>query len=222
MKSDEKEIINILIRYSILVILAFVGLELFYYIFLPLTKHPIFYVLSLFHYSVVRENTIYIGKYTIEIVGACIAGSAYYLLLILNLSTGKTSWIDRLKLFLFSFGMFFVINLIRIYVLSVMYLNDSPIFDATHKLFWYFGSTIFVVLIWFFGTYLFKIKSTPFYTDIKNLYLYTKMKNERKNKLNLIKNGSEEAKKLRKIRNNSRIKLSSKKVISKKEIKKKN
>jgi hypothetical protein len=39
-------------------------------------------------------------------------------------------------------------------------------FDAVHRSIWYFGSTIFVVLLWFLNVYLFRIKSVPAYTDI--------------------------------------------------------
>jgi exosortase/archaeosortase family protein len=182
MKEDHKKIRNMFLRYFILLLIAVPGLDLFYFLFLPLTKYPVFFGLKLFYEPVLLQNVIFVGRYTIEIVGACIAGSAYYFLLILNLSTARIDLKTRLKLVLTTFGAFFLINLVRIYVLSIMYLEGSPMFDATHKLFWYFGSTVFVVLIWFFGTYYFKVNAIPFYTDLKYMYSHTKRKPKEKPK----------------------------------------
>lgn len=167
-------------RYLLLMVIALPGLDLFYFLFLPLTKYPVFFGLKLFYDPVLLDNVIFVGKHTIEIVGACIAGSAYYFLLILNFSTAKIKAADRVKLILTTFGIFFLINVIRIFVLSIMYLEGSPLFDVTHKLFWYFGSTIFVVLIWFFGTYVYKVTTIPFYTDLKYMYSHTKREEKSK------------------------------------------
>lgn len=173
MKGDVKKFRNIFIRYLILILIAIPGLDLFYYLFLPLTKFPVFWGLQAFYSPVLLGNVIFIGLKSIEIVGACVAGSAYYFLLILNLVTPGIRIKKRLGLLFYSFGTFFLINVIRIYVLSIMYIEGSTLFDVTHKLFWYLGSTIFVVLIWFFGVFLFKVNSVPFYTDLKFMYSKT-------------------------------------------------
>ena len=52
----------------------------------------------------------------------------------------------------------------------MIFISGSSLFDITHKLFWYFGSIIFVVGIWFIEVKYFKLKEIPFYSDIKLLY----------------------------------------------------
>jgi exosortase/archaeosortase family protein len=121
-----------------------------------------------------------IDNFAIEIIGACIAGSAYSLLLILNLSVPNIKIKQRIKLLLFSFSSLLIINILRIFILSVLFVQGISFFDITHKLFWYAGSTIFVVAIWFTGIKLFKIKEIPFYSDIK--YLLALRKNTKKTK----------------------------------------
>lgn len=180
MKADEKRFASIFLRYIILVLIAIPGMDLFYYLFLPLTKYPIYYFTSLFYDKLfLMDNVLFIGKKSIELVGACIAGSAYYFLLILNLSTPSLKIKKRIGLLLFTFGTFLLINLIRIQSLTIMFLNESELFDLTHKLFWYLGSTVFVVLIWFLGVKIFQIKEIPFYTDLK--YMYSKSSLNKKN-----------------------------------------
>ncbi len=70
----------------------------------------------------------------------------------------------------FAFSAFLLVNLLRIFILSLMFINGSSFFDITHRLFWYFLSTVFVIVIWFTEVKLFKIKEIPFYTDLKYLY----------------------------------------------------
>ena len=107
---------------------------------------------------------------TIELIKACVAGSAYYLLFILNMSVPKIKITKRLKMILFSFITLLIINLLRIFALSVMYVNHVSWFGLAHKLFWYAGSIIFVLLIWFHQVKKYKIKEIPFYSDLKFLY----------------------------------------------------
>ncbi|MDP3758201.1 MAG: pacearchaeosortase, partial [Candidatus Daviesbacteria bacterium] len=76
-----------------------------------------------------------------------------------------------LKMLLFSFVFLLILNLLRIVILSLIFVYSSEnFFDIAHKLFWYLGTTIFVVLIWFIEARTFKIKETPIYSDIKFLY----------------------------------------------------
>ena len=75
-----------------------------------------------------------------------------------------------------SFGCFLILNIARIFFLSIAYVNGYSWFDFTHKLFWYLGSSIFVVGIWFAEVKLFKIKQIPFYSDLKFLYGHSNLK----------------------------------------------
>lgn len=157
----------IVMRYIILLGLVF-SLPLFYKIFSPLTIYPVVWLLHRAYGEIIlTQNIISIfGKILIELIPACIAGSAYLLLLILNLSL-PMGLKQRIYTILASFTILLVLNIFRIFILSLMYVNGNDFFDITHKLFWYGLSTFFVVGIWFLMVRLFKIKGIPVYTDIK-------------------------------------------------------
>jgi len=169
----KKEVINrvylILIRY--IVILGFVfSLPIIYKILTPLTVYPVGRLLDLVYQQVIISgNSILINNnILVELIPACIAGSAYVLLLILNLSTPMRLK-KRIYSIVFSFISLLIINILRIVILSIMYYNGNSYFDITHKLFWYGLSIIFVIGIWFLTVKLFSIKDVPVYTDVKYL-----------------------------------------------------
>jgi len=163
---------NVIIRYLILIAVAIPNLFLFYIIFNPLTVLPVYFLLGLFFDASLFSSSIILlnGFFPIELIEACIASSAYYLLLILNLATPGLKLKTRIYSILFSFAVFLVINILRIFILSLVAISGSPVFDITHKVFWYLVSTLFVVGIWFAEIKLFKIKEIPIYSDLKNLY----------------------------------------------------
>ena len=169
-----KRVSSIILRYLILVLVAIPNLYIFYFIFTPLTTYPVYFLLNLFYDASMAGNLINIGCSTIALIGACIGGSAYYLLLILNLSTPKIKFKRRMRILGFAFASFLLINILRIFLLSLMFLKNSTWFDITHELFWYFGSIIFVVAIWFIEVKYYKIKEIPFYSDLK--FLSSKLK----------------------------------------------
>ena len=178
MEKLDKNILGMFIRYLALVFVAFPNLWIFYFIFTPLTVYPTYFLLNLFFdASLISEAVIMIGqRVPIEIIDACVAGSAYYFLLILNLTTGKIKIKTRIYMVLFAFSLFLIINIIRIFLLSLLAVSGSSFFGITHILFWYLLSTIFVVGIWFAQVKIFKIKEIPFYSDIKFLYRQSRMK----------------------------------------------
>ena len=169
MKRDAQKIIDVIIRYSILLVIGILGTPFFYSIFTFLTIEPVYLLLNIFFNPSLISNIITINNLPIEIIGACVAGSAYYLLLILNLSMPKIKLGKRIMLLLFSFSLLLILNILRIFLLSVLYVSQFSLFDIAHKLFWYIGSIIFVVGIWFLSVWIFKIKEIPFYSDIKSL-----------------------------------------------------
>lgn len=178
MKNNIKSII---LRYLILVLAALPGMGIFYLIFSPLTIYPVFWLLNLFLETSFCQactipHTILINQFRIEIIGACIAGSAYYFLLILNLATPKIKTKQRLKMLIGGFLVFLIMNILRIFFMSLMYVNSSNLFDFAHKAIWWVGTTIFVLAIWFVEVKIFKIKEIPFYSDIRFLYNGTKRK----------------------------------------------
>ncbi|HEA46727.1 MAG TPA: pacearchaeosortase [Candidatus Pacearchaeota archaeon] len=171
MAKKSSGLLDIVIRYLILVLVALPNLFLFYFVFKPLTAYPVFWLLSLFHNAIFLNGDIIVLnlEISIELIRACIAGSAYYLLLILNLSTPKIKLKQRINLILTAFGAFLVLNILRIFFLSLMAVSGSSYFNATHQLFWYLFSTVFVIGIWFVQVKKFKIKEIPFYSDLKFL-----------------------------------------------------
>jgi len=163
-----KRLKSVSFRYILLVLIALPNLWLFYKIFKPLTIYPVYFLLSLFFDASLFGNVILLfNSVPIEFINACIAGSAYYLLLILNLSTHGIDFTKRIKMVVIAFASLLLINILRIFVLSMMYVSGSSWFDFTHELFWYLGSIVFVVAIWFLEVKYFRIKEIPFYSDIK-------------------------------------------------------
>jgi exosortase/archaeosortase family protein len=166
----KSQIFNIFLRYFILIIVAIPNLYLFYLIFTPLTIYLSYFILNIPYSVILNGNILDFGYKSIEIVGACVAGSAYYLLLILILSLPNISPVKRIKIILSSFLMLLVVNVLRIILLTSLYVENFSYFNISHKIIWYLGSTLFVVLIWFFNMKIFKIDEIPFYSDIKFLY----------------------------------------------------
>lgn len=161
---------DILLRYSILVLIALPNLYLFYLILTPLTIYPVYFILNLFFNATLTGSTIFIQGLVIEIIKSCVAGSAYYLLFILNLGTPNIKLNKRIKMILISFTAFLLLNISRIVILSVLALSNYSFFDITHKLSWYILSVLFVVGIWFTLVKIYDIKQIPFYSDFKLLY----------------------------------------------------
>lgn len=173
-----KRAVFILLRYLILIILAFDNLAIFYLIFTPLTFYPSAFILSLITNTASNPhlNQIILNGIVIELIPACIAGSAYYLLLILNLTTPLKP-AQRAKSIAFLFISFLFVNILRIVLFSL--ILGWEYFNVTHKAIWYIGSTIFVVALWFINVKIFNITSLPVYTDLKHTIYEIKHKNHK-------------------------------------------
>jgi len=176
MRQSSKPFLDIIIRYAILVLAAIPNLAIFYWIFTPLTIYPTYYLLNIFFEVSLSGNIIHtMGDY-IEIIAACVAGSAYYLLLILNLSLKNIKTNKRIKMLLFAFLAFLIVNVLRVFLLSTIFILEFSWFDVAHKLSWYIGSVVLVVAIWFTEVKIFKIKEIPFVSDLKFLYKKSRRK----------------------------------------------
>ena len=172
-----KQFMDIFARYFILVLAAIPSFWIFYLIFTSLTIYPTFLILNLLFDSILIKNVIIINnEIPIEIIKACIAGSAYYLLLVLNLSTPKINVKKRIKMIFVASSALLIMNILRIVFLSVIFLEGFPFFVLAHQFFWYFLSTVFVVAIWFSEVKFFKIKEIPFYSDFKFLHKHSFLK----------------------------------------------
>jgi len=191
-KSSKNKISNILFRYLILILLVIPIIPLGKYlvnlwelvaidfILAPLTIYPVYFLLNLFFDVILFSEMILLieGILPIELIPACIAGYAYYLLLALNLSTPNMESKTRIQGIIFSFAVLFILNIFRIFILSSLAMSNSIYFDVTHQLFWYSISTFFVVAIWFAEVKIFKIKEIPFYSDLKYLFEKSNLKSK--------------------------------------------
>lgn len=167
-KSDNSKIISIASRYSILILLGLGNLFIFYKTFTPITIAFVSSLISIFYKTNIIGSRIIFNSTTIELIPACIAGSAYYLLLILNLSTPNIKITKRITAIILSFVILLLFNSLRIFTLSLF--SNSYYFNQIHMFFWYFLTTVFVMLIWIITIKIFKIKSIPFYSDISYFY----------------------------------------------------
>jgi len=169
MNKKEKRFLGISIRYLFLILVAFNSFWIFYFILRPLTLYPVYFLLKTFYNVSLSGIILQVEKVSIEIINACIAGSAYYLLLILNLSIPSKIF-KRLKMICFAFLLLLIMNILRIFFFSLLAISGSSFFDLTHKIFWYFLSIFFVLGIWFLEVKIFKIKEIPLYSDLKFIY----------------------------------------------------
>ena len=173
-RKNNNYIFDLIIRYFLAFAASYNGLFTFYYIFTPLTIYPVLFILNLFISPILNGNTIILREFTIELIPACIAGSAYYLLFILNMVVPNVDIVKRVKMILFSFASLLILNILRILSMIALASYNLSFFNLAHKFFWYFLNIILVVIIWFVEIAIFKIKSIPFLDDISNLYKLTK------------------------------------------------
>jgi len=174
-KDKDTNFYFIFLRYLIILLFGLGNLFIFYAILTPLTVYPVYYLLKLFYITGLNNTSIYIGahgffnsSHIVEIIPACVAGSAYYLLFILNMAT-EMNFKKRIYSLIYSFVFLLILNIARIIILVILFVNGSSYFEITHKIFWYSLSVIFVVLIWFSETKLFKIKNIPVYSDFARI-----------------------------------------------------
>ncbi|MFZ5954974.1 MAG: pacearchaeosortase [Nanoarchaeota archaeon] len=174
------KISKLFFRYFIIFLFGIGNLYLFYLILRPLTEKIIMLILSSFSAASIKNGVILFKSQRIELINACLAGSAFYLLFILNLSTPDISLKDRINIMLFSFGSLFLINILRLIIL--IFLDYSVYFNVSHLISWYFLSTIFVFLIWISSVKFFKIEEIPIYSDIKFILELIKQSKKSKRK----------------------------------------
>lgn len=168
MDKQIKNIVEIFSRYLLIVVLGLGNLYLFYEFLTPLTISILDAILSLSGDSLVIGNSIHFKRVIFEIIPACIAGSAFYLMFILVFSTREITFRRRLAVLLSSFVLLFSFNMTRlVFLVSIV---RASYFQAVHWLLWNFVSIIFVVGIWILMVHLFRLKNIPIYSDLKYLF----------------------------------------------------
>jgi exosortase/archaeosortase family protein len=167
MRKENLWIFDVVLRYLIAA-LSFLITPIFYVVFKPLTIWLTYLILSIFYSVQITGNSLFFPDFnaSVEIISACIAGNAYFLLFLLNLLTRDIKTIKRIYALLFSFCCLFLINILRLVLIIPMFLNNSAWFDITHKLFWFVLSIIFVALIWILTIKVFRIREVPVYSDV--------------------------------------------------------
>ncbi|HOW36954.1 MAG TPA: pacearchaeosortase [Candidatus Pacearchaeota archaeon] len=174
---------SLMSRYVLIILAAFANLWIFYKIFTPLTVYPVYWALKLFFPLELVNSELILINNTIEIwlIPACIAGAAYYLLFALNLSLPNVKTVKRIKMILFAFSLLLIVNILRIILMSLLYIQGNPLFDIAHLAFWYGISILFVIFIWFLEVKIFRIKDIPIYSDLRALYLASIKRDSKRN-----------------------------------------
>src|SRR3989344_3060397 len=111
MKKEHLHSIEIAIRYFLIIISAVPNFWIFYLIFTPLTVYISYFIFQIFFDANVLRNIIILNNSVpIELIESCIAGAAYYLLFVLNMSVPNIKIKKRLLMILFSFSALLIVN----------------------------------------------------------------------------------------------------------------
>ena len=157
---------SLIIRILLAVVIP---IQLFYFVFKPITIGLSEAVFRIIGYSTsVVGDYILVNNKLFEFVPACIAASAYYLLILLILFTKDINFILGFKLFISGAALLLGMNILRIFILVLVLIKYGVnYFEAVHLFFWTFIASVFVVLVWIFLIKWYGIKSIPVYSDVK-------------------------------------------------------
>jgi exosortase/archaeosortase family protein len=164
-----KKILSLALRYLIILFFGLGNVFLLRVFLEPLTFQLSIFLLRFFGEITVSPgvNHFLFNSSSIYLIDACIAVSAYYLMLVLILATPEIKFLSRVKAVALSFLILLLINIFRI-VLMALILNTKA-FEILHLLFWYIFSLMMAIGVWFFIVKIFKINKVPIYTDFKFL-----------------------------------------------------
>lgn len=152
-----------------------------YFIFLWLTKNLSYFGLNIFYPVRLINNSIVVNNHAFTFISACVALPAYYLLLFLILTTKDIDFKHSVKLFFIGSLLILLLNIIRIDLLIISFINfGKDFFDSIHLVFWKFVSGLYVALVWIFLSKWYKIKNIPVYSDLKYLYSKSLLKQRKK------------------------------------------
>lgn len=191
MDKQTTKILDLFARYFTILLVGLGNLYLFYTLLTPVTVRAVAAILDIFSNPVVMDNTILFQRVIIEIIPACVAGSAFYLLFLLVVSTAELDVKKRVLVLITSLSILFFLNTLRLVLLVL--LVTTPYFDAIHWVFWHLISTVFVVAIWVSMVYIYKIKTIPVYSDLK--FLASLLKSAKTPKTKVVKKTSLKKKK---------------------------
>lgn len=165
---------RLIIRIFLILLVAVLNLKIFYFLFSKLTFY-LTYISLFFYKPIISGSNLIINNEILEFVPACIAGSAYFLLVLLILFTKDIKFKKRIYMFLLGSLLILVANIIRLDLLIIIFVSYSKnLFENLHMFFWKVLSSVYVALVWIFLVYKFKVKKIPVYSDI--LYLTKSLK----------------------------------------------
>lgn len=162
------------IRYETGLILRLIPLlipiSFFNLILRPLTIYGV-YLFTFFLNPRVIGDSLFIGEFNFIFSKVCIAGGAYFFLMLLILTTKDIDFKKRFYCFLTGSLGIFIMNVLRIFILVLIRIFiGKDLFDNIHILFWSIISGVYIALVWIALVKIFKIKSIPIYDDLKYLY----------------------------------------------------
>ena len=137
-----------------------------------------YYLLRLFSYNITLiQNGLIVNGQILNFIDACVASSAYYLLVLLILFTKDIEFIKIIKMFIIGSLIILAMNVIRVTTLILILINyGTNLFETVHLAYWRFVATIYIFVVWIILIKIYKIKEIPIYSDIKYLYNTTKKK----------------------------------------------
>ncbi len=152
-------------------LLCFIPISVFSFVFTPLTVYGSYFLSKIFLNITLNENVLVVNGFPFRIIEACVASAAYYFLWLLCFLTKDIRWKIRAKIIIYGFGLIFLMNIFRIWLLIFLAMNFGfKWFNAVHLAFWNFLTGIYVALVWIFLVWHFRIRSIPIYSDIKEIY----------------------------------------------------
>jgi len=152
-------------------LLCFVPISVFSLIFTPLTIYGSYFISKLFFNITLNGNVLFVNGFPFRIIEACVASAAYYFLWLLCFLTKDIKWAVRGKIIIYGFGLIFLMNIFRIWLLIFIAMNFGfRWFNVVHLAFWNFVTGVYVAFVWIFLVWHFKIIDIPIYSDIKHIY----------------------------------------------------
>ena len=182
MNKQTKKILGLFARYLTILLIGLGNLYVIYKVLMPLTIHILNVILSIFTNTALYGTIIHLPQIgiAVEIVPACVAGSAFYLLFLLLMSTAGIEPETRAKTIITAFAILFALNILRI--LFLIPIATTTYFETVHWISWHLISVIFVVGIWFSIVKIYKIKKIPIYSDVKYIRSLIKTKQSKRKK----------------------------------------
>ncbi|MDP2907207.1 MAG: pacearchaeosortase [Nanoarchaeota archaeon] len=176
MRYELSLVIRVVLALALFIIPMMLGINVFQKVFEKVTFDTVYSFLEKSgaepkpgSFSVSYAISILGGEATINIVKYCVTASAYYLLALFCIITWNIALWKRFLMFLIGSALIFGMNLARIILLIVTLLSNKDVFQTAHFTLNFLLSVVYVVLVWFLLSLLFKVKTVPFFSDIKFL-----------------------------------------------------